>query len=132
MLSGVALPFESEGDRGRPSRSKSRPRSRRRTCPARGRSCSVHGLWLLPTSWDRWAKVFEGEGFAALSSGWPDDPDTVAEAREHPEVMAKKSIKDVADHDDQVIQELKKKPAVVGHSFGGLMTEILAGRGLSK
>jgi len=92
----------------------------------------VHGLWLLPTSWDRWAKVFEGEGFAALSPGWPDDPDTVAEAREHPEVMAKKSIKVVADHYDEVIQGLKKKPAVVGHSFGGLMTEILAGRGLSK
>ena len=49
----------------------------------------VHGLWLLPTSWDRWAKVFEGEGFAALSPGWRDDPGTVAEAREHPEVMAK-------------------------------------------
>jgi non-heme chloroperoxidase len=92
----------------------------------------VHGLWLLPTSWDRWAKVFEGEGFAALSPGWPDDPDTVAAAREHPEVMAKKSIKDVADHYDEVIRGLKRKPAVVGHSFGGLMTEILAGRGLSK
>jgi non-heme chloroperoxidase len=92
----------------------------------------VHGLWLLPSSWDRWAKVFEGAGYAALTPGWPDDSETAQEAREHPEVMAKKSIKDVADHFDEVIKGLKKKPAVVGHSFGGLMTEILAGRGLSK
>ena len=91
----------------------------------------VHGLWLLPSSWDRWARLFEGAGFAAVSPGWPDDPDTVEEAKTHPEVFAKKSVGQVADHFDAVIQGLKKKPAVVGHSFGGLMTEILAGRGLA-
>jgi pimeloyl-ACP methyl ester carboxylesterase len=91
----------------------------------------VHGLWLLPSSWDRWAELFEGAGFAALTPGWPDDPDTVQEAKEHPEVFAKKSIAQVADHFDEVIRGLTKKPAVVGHSFGGLMTEILAGRGLA-
>jgi non-heme chloroperoxidase len=91
----------------------------------------VHGLWLLPSSWDRWAGLFVGAGFATLSPGWPDDPDTVQEAKEHPEVFAKKSVGQVADHFDEVIRGLDKKPAVVGHSFGGLMTEILAGRGLS-
>ena len=91
----------------------------------------VHGLWLLPSSWDRWAKLFEGEGFAALSPGWPDDPDSVAQAKEHPDVFAKKSIGQVADHFDEVIRGLDKKPAVIGHSFGGLMVEILAGRGLA-
>jgi pimeloyl-ACP methyl ester carboxylesterase len=91
----------------------------------------VHGLWLLPSSWDRWARVFQAAGFAPLSPGWPDDPDTADEAREHPEVMAKKSIRQVADHFGEVIDALDRKPAVVGHSFGGLMTEILAGRGLS-
>ena len=91
----------------------------------------VHGLWLLPSSWDRWARLFEGAGFATVSPGWPDDPDTVEEAKAHPEVFAKKSVGQVADHFDAVIQGLKKKPAVVGHSFGGLMTEILAGRGLA-
>ncbi len=91
----------------------------------------VHGLWLLPSSWDRWAKLFGGAGYAALSPGWPDDPETVQEAREHPEVMAKKSVGQVADHVGEVIEGLKKKPAIVGHSFGGLMTEILAGRGLA-
>ncbi len=91
----------------------------------------VHGLWLLPSSWDRWARLFEGAGFAALTPGWPDDPDTVQEAKEHPDVFAKKSIGQVADHFDEVIRGLTKKPAVIGHSFGGLMTEILAGRGLA-
>jgi pimeloyl-ACP methyl ester carboxylesterase len=91
----------------------------------------VHGLWLLPSSWDRWAELFEEEGFAAVSPGWPDDPETVEQAKEHPEVFAGKSVGQVADHFDEVIRGLDKKPAVVGHSFGGLLTEILAGRGLS-
>ena len=91
----------------------------------------VHGLWLLPSSWDRWARLFEGAGYAALTPGWPDDPDTVQQAKEHPDVFAKKSVGQVADHFDEVIRGLAKKPAIVGHSFGGLMTEILAGRGLA-
>ena len=91
----------------------------------------VHGLWLLPSSWDRWAGLFENAGYASLTPGWPDDPDTVAEAKEHPEVFAKKSIGEVADHFEEVISGLNQKPAVIGHSFGGLLTEILAGRGLS-
>ncbi len=91
----------------------------------------VHGLWLLSSSWDRWAAVFEDAGYTALTPGWPDDPETVEEAHAKPEVFAHKSIKQVADHFEEVIQSLEKKPAVIGHSFGGLMAEILAGRGLS-
>jgi non-heme chloroperoxidase len=92
----------------------------------------VHGLWLLPTSWDRWAELFEKNGYTALTPGWPDDPDTVAQAKAHPEVFANKSVGDVADHFEDVIRGLKKKPAVIGHSFGGLLAQILAGRGLAK
>jgi pimeloyl-ACP methyl ester carboxylesterase len=91
----------------------------------------VHGLWLLPSSWDRWAKLFEGAGYAAVRPGWPDDPDTVEEAKAHPEVFARKSVGQIADHFEAVIRKLERKPAVIGHSFGGLLTEILAGRGLS-
>ena len=91
----------------------------------------VHGLWLLPSSWDRWRRVFEDAGYATLAPGWPDDPETVAEANAHPEVFAGKSIKEVADHFEDVIRGLNTKPAVIGHSFGGLMTQILAGRGLA-
>src|SRR6266699_6545410 len=89
----------------------------------------VHGLWLLASSWDRWAAVFEEAGYSALSPGWPDDPKTVEEAKAHPDVFARKSIGDVADHMDEVIRRLDKKPAVIGHSFGGLLAQIIAGRG---
>jgi len=91
----------------------------------------VHGLWLLPSSWDRWAAMFEEAGYTALTPGWPDDPETVDEANANPEVMAHKTVGQVADHFDVIIRGLKKKPAVIGHSFGGLLAQILAGRGLS-
>lgn len=91
----------------------------------------VHGLWLLPSSWERWARVFEDAGFAPLTPGWPDDPETVAEANAHPEVFAGKSVGQVADHFADLIGRLDRKPVVVGHSFGGLITQMIAGRGLS-
>jgi pimeloyl-ACP methyl ester carboxylesterase len=91
----------------------------------------IHGLWLLPSSWDRWATVFEEAGYTALTPGWPDDPETVEEANANPEVFAHKTVGSVADHFADVIGALNKKPAVVGHSFGGLLTQIIAGRGLS-
>jgi non-heme chloroperoxidase len=91
----------------------------------------VHGLWLLPNSWDRWVALFEENGFSALTPGWPDDPETVEEAKAHPEVFAGKSIGQVADHFETIIRGLDRKPALVGHSFGGLLTQILAGRGVS-
>src|SRR6185295_18947926 len=91
----------------------------------------IHGLWLLPSSWDRWASVFEEAGYTPLTPGWPDDPDTVDEANAHPEVFAKKTVGQVADHFDEVIAGLTRKPAVIGHSFGGLLAQIVAGRGLA-
>src|SRR6266540_5708652 len=91
----------------------------------------VHGLWLLPSSWDRWAALFEEAGYVALTPGWPDDPETVAEAKSHPEVFAGKGIGEIADYEEHVIRRLARKPVVIGHSFGGLLTEILAGRGLA-
>ncbi len=91
----------------------------------------IHGLWLLPSSWDRWAEMFTEAGYAPLTPGWPDDPDTVEEAREHPEVFAGKTVGQVADHYANVISGLTTKPAVIGHSFGGLLAQIIAGRGLA-
>jgi non-heme chloroperoxidase len=91
----------------------------------------IHGLWLLPSSWDRWAEVFEEAGYTALTPGWPDDPETVEQANAKPEVFAHKTVGQVADHFAEVIGKLKTKPAVIGHSFGGLLAQIIAGRGLA-
>lgn len=91
----------------------------------------VHGLWLLPSSWEAWAALFEEAGYVALMPGWPDDPETVAEAQEHPETFAGKGIAEIAAYLEGIIRRLDRKPVVIGHSFGGLMTEILAGRGVA-
>jgi len=91
----------------------------------------IHGLWLLPSSWDRWAALFEEAGYTALTPRWPDDPDSVAEANANPDAFAGKTIGQVADHFSTVIAQLERKPAVIGHSFGGLLAQIIAGRGLA-
>jgi pimeloyl-ACP methyl ester carboxylesterase len=91
----------------------------------------IHGLWLLPSSWDRWAGLFEEAGYAPVTPVWPDDPDTVEEARANPDVLANKTLGQIADHTAEVIAKLDKKPAVMGHSTGGLLCQIIADRGLS-
>src|SRR5229473_2081489 len=63
----------------------------------------VHGLWLLPSSWDRWVALFDQAGYAPVSPGWPDDPETVEEAKAHPEVFARKSVGQIANHYAEVI-----------------------------
>jgi pimeloyl-ACP methyl ester carboxylesterase len=91
----------------------------------------IHGLWLLPSSWARWADLFENAGYAAVTPSWPDDPETVAEARANPEVLARKTIGQVSDHIAEVIGGLNEKPAVIGHSTGGLLAQLIADRGVS-
>jgi pimeloyl-ACP methyl ester carboxylesterase len=91
----------------------------------------IHGLWLLPSSWDNWAGLFEEAGYAPVAPSWPDDPETIEQARANPDVFAKKTIGQVADHTAEIIGKLTRKPAVMGHSTGGLLAQIIAGRGLS-
>src|ERR1700730_221790 len=81
----------------------------------------VHGLWMLASSWQPWRSFFEDNGYATLAPGGPDDPATVAEARANPQVFAGKSVGQVTDHMAEVISALQHKPAVIGHSLGGLI-----------
>jgi pimeloyl-ACP methyl ester carboxylesterase len=91
----------------------------------------VHGLWVLPSSWANWVNFFEQAGYAPLTPDWPDDPATVGEARANPKVFAKKTLGQVADHTTEIIKALNKKPVVMGHSTGGVVAQMLAGRGLA-
>jgi len=92
----------------------------------------VHGLWLLPNSWEQWREAFSAAGFATMAPGWPDDPASVREGNENPAAFAGKTVGQVADYMETVIRKLAKPPAIIGHSFGGLLAQILAGRGLAK
>jgi pimeloyl-ACP methyl ester carboxylesterase len=92
----------------------------------------IHGLWLLSSSWDRWRSLFEEAGYTTLAPSWPDDPETVEEARRRPDVFAHKRVEQIADHYADVIRQLNARPAMVGHSFGGLITQRLAGMGLGS
>jgi pimeloyl-ACP methyl ester carboxylesterase len=91
----------------------------------------IHGLWLLPSSWDKWAELFRQAGYAPLTPDWPGDPDTVEAARAHPEVFAKRTLGQIAAHTTEIVDGLDEKPVLIGHSTGGLLAQMLAGRGLA-
>ena len=91
----------------------------------------IHGLWLLPGSWANWAELFTQAGYAPPTPDWPDDPETVEQARANPGVLARKTLEQVADHTTDIVNALDKKAVVMGHSTGGLLAQMLAGRGLS-
>jgi non-heme chloroperoxidase len=90
----------------------------------------VHGLWMLPSSWQPWRTLFEENGYATIAPGWPGDPATVGEARANPRALAGKSVGQVTAHMAEAIAALRHKPAIIGHSFGGLITQQLAGQAL--
>src|SRR5260370_30667611 len=91
----------------------------------------AHGLWPLASSWDRWRALFEEQGYTTLAPFWPDEPDTVEAAKGDREVFAHKRIKQVTQHYVAAIGQLKTRPAVIGHSFGGLIAQMVADAGVA-
>jgi pimeloyl-ACP methyl ester carboxylesterase len=89
----------------------------------------IHGLWLHASSWRPWVDAFADSGYEPVAPGWPNEPDTVAEAREHPELVANIGIDEITDHMAGIIDSLDEPPIVIGHSFGGLIAEKLIGEG---
>jgi pimeloyl-ACP methyl ester carboxylesterase len=97
----------------------------------KGQVVVVHGLWLLASSWDAWRQRFEAEGYATVAVDWPRDPASVEAARSDDQALAGTSVADVADHVAEVVAGLDRKPVLVGHSFGGLLVQMVAGRGVA-
>jgi pimeloyl-ACP methyl ester carboxylesterase len=91
----------------------------------------IHGLWLLAESWNPWRALFEDAGYPTIAPGWPSEAASLDEARARPELLAGAGIASVVDHFARVIETLAEPPAIIGHSFGGLIAQILAGRGLA-
>ena len=90
----------------------------------------IHGLWLHASSWNRWVELFRAVGYDPIAPGWPAEPDTVMAARANPEIVANRSIDDLMEHFRGIIGSLSSRPILIGHSFGGLLTEKLMGEGL--
>ena len=90
----------------------------------------VHGLWLHATSWTPWLDLFRDNGYQPIAPGWPGEPDTVEEARSHPELVADTTIDAATAHFADIIADLDDDPVLVGHSFGGLIVEKLLGQGI--
>ena len=92
----------------------------------------MHGLWLLAGSWDRWRALLEERGYVTLAPGWPQDPETVDDGVAEPDRFAGASVGQVRDHMAEVVRSLSRRtPILVGHSFGGLFVQQLAGMGLA-
>jgi pimeloyl-ACP methyl ester carboxylesterase len=90
----------------------------------------IHGLWLHASSWEPWIDAFTEAGYAPVAPGWPGIPDTVDLARAHPDSIAGHGIDDVTAHYAGIIRELPTRPVIIGHSFGGMVTEKLLGQNL--
>jgi pimeloyl-ACP methyl ester carboxylesterase len=91
----------------------------------------IHGLWLHATSWAPWTDLFRDAGYETSAPGWPGEPDTVDEARAHPEAIADHGIDDVVAHYGKLIEQLAAKPILIGHSFGGMIAQKLLGQDLA-
>lgn len=90
----------------------------------------IHGLWLDPSSWDRWVSLFEQQNYLCAAPSWPRDEPDVATARTAATDVSE-TLSEVVDHFDNIARSLNKRPIVIGHSFGGLIAQLLANRGLA-
>ncbi len=90
----------------------------------------IHGLWLTPRSWEGWRERFETRGYRALAPAWPRMQGEVEDIRRDPSALNRLGITEVVDHYDGIVRGLERPPVIMGHSYGGLVTELLLDRGL--
>ena len=91
----------------------------------------IHGLWIHASSWKNWMEFFNHHGYETLNPAWPGDSATVAECRDNPQLIANRGVTEIANSYAKVIESLSDQPIVIGHSFGGLITQVILGRGIA-
>ena len=89
----------------------------------------VHGLWMTPRSWEEWVPYYEAKGYRVLTPGYPGFEIEVEALRQNPSVIAELTVPQVVAHLAEVITELERQPIIMGHSFGGALTQLLLDRG---
>ena len=90
----------------------------------------VHGLWMTPRSWEGWVAHFEENGYKVLTPAYPGFEIEVEALRENPDIIANQTVPAIIDHITAMIGKLDKQPIIMGHSFGGTITQLLMDRGL--
>lgn len=90
----------------------------------------VHGLWMTPRSWEHWVARYESRGFQVLAPPYPGFEVEVEALRKDTSPIEKLTIDAVADHYEEIIRGLDVAPIIMGHSFGGTLTQLLLDRGL--
>jgi pimeloyl-ACP methyl ester carboxylesterase len=90
----------------------------------------IHGLWLTPRSWERWADRYTSRGFRVLAPAWPGMEAEVEALNADPSPIARLTVDRIVNHYEDIIIDLERPPIIMGHSFGGTFTQILLDRGL--
>ena len=91
----------------------------------------IHGLWIHASSWQPWMNFFNSHGYKTMNPGWPGDSSTVAECRNNAQAIANRGVTEVADSYAKIIASLSEPPILIGHSFGGLIAQVLLSRGVA-
>jgi non-heme chloroperoxidase len=92
----------------------------------------IHGLWIHASSWQPWMEFFNQHGYEGINPGWPGDSASVSDCRANPGPIANRGVKEIVEHYAKIIESLGEPPILIGHSFGGLIAQIILGRGIAK
>jgi pimeloyl-ACP methyl ester carboxylesterase len=92
----------------------------------------IHGLWLTPRSWEEWIDRYQKAGYNVIAPSWPGLEGEVEAIRKDPSPLKRLKLKTVVDHYERIIRKLDTPPIIMGHSFGGLITQMLIDRGLGS
>src|ERR687889_1654224 len=89
----------------------------------------IHGLWVTPLSWEKWVERYEGKGYRVLTPAYPGFEGGVEALREDPSPIEALTFPAIVEHIGGIIDELDEPPIIIGHSAGGVLTQILLGHG---